>query len=69
MKHPNYYSGILKVFTNILKESVYSVQNTYNLAEIFCKGFLLIFLPGEVLGSKPGRTCRPSRSEFFFGFL
>ena len=34
VKHPNYYSVILK-------ENVYLVRNT----AIFCKGFLLIFLP------------------------
>ena len=55
MKPPNFYSGILNVSTGILKENVYLVRNTCNLPEIFCKGFLLIFLLGiaEGLGFIP----------------
>ena len=45
-KCPNYYSGILKVSTGILKENVCLIPNTCNLPEVFSKDFLLIFLPG-----------------------
>ena len=43
MEYSNYYSSILKISTDISKENVYLVRNTYNLPAIFCKGFLLIF--------------------------
>ena len=52
MERPNYYSGILKVSTGILKGNVYLVRNTCNLPEIFCKDFLLIFLTGASLFCK-----------------
>ena len=34
-------------FTGILKEKVYLVPNPCKLPETFCKGFMLIFLPGD----------------------